>query len=257
MIEPLASHGELDKDSESMPSTSQSSSFRIHCFPHCCDRLPLVKDMDTGHQAITINHANLPKSDNVTFTGSSFFKERGAKAQLPTPAMVRAEAAKSKDLPGHWARKRWAVPFFSMKLVVKYGPLLSIAEGQCLWAIRRSLDQQVPVPEVYGWRRDGQEVFIYMQLAEGQPLEDAWETLAESDRVQIHRHLRQIVTSMRSLRQPSPHSFLGRFCRSEHDRIKKIANKFGRQYSPRAATRLHLRKLLKTSGAFSIREEIQ
>jgi hypothetical protein len=167
--------------------------------------------MDTSRQVITINLASLPNSENVIFSNSSFFEDRGANVELPTPAMVREEAAKPRNLPGRGGQKRWAVPFFSMKLLVKYGPSLSIAEGQCLWAIRKSLGQQVPVPEVYGWRRDGKEVFIYMQLIEGQTLEDAWDTLAEIDRAQIHRQLRHIVTSLRSLRQASHDSFLGKF----------------------------------------------
>jgi hypothetical protein len=167
--------------------------------------------MDTSQQAIAINSASLPKSENIIFRKSSFFKDHGANAELPTPATVRKEAAKPKNLPGRWGHKRWAVPFFSMKLVVKYGPSVSIAEGQCLWAIRKSIGQQVPVPEVYGWRRDGNDVFIYMQLIEGPTLEDAWDTLAENDQAQIHQQLRHIVTSLRSLRQASHESFLGKF----------------------------------------------
>jgi aminoglycoside phosphotransferase (APT) family kinase protein len=98
-----------------------------------------------------------------------------------------------------------------MKLVVKYGPSLSIAEGQCLWAIQKSIGQEVPVPEVYDWCRHRNDVFIYMQLVEGQTLEDAWDTLAENDRTQIHQQLRHILTSLRSLRQASHESFLGKF----------------------------------------------
>ena len=78
-----------------------------------------------------------------------------------------------------------------------------------MWAIRHTLGQQVPVPEVYGWCRDGKEVFIYMQLIEGQTLEDAWNTLSKTDRASIHRELHQIVQSLRSLRQPSGDSFVG------------------------------------------------
>lgn len=166
--------------------------------------------METNHPAITIDPATLPKSDNVIFSESSFFKKGGANVKLPTPAMVRAEATKPKNLPGRWALKPYVVPFFSMNLVVKYGSSLSIAEGQCLWVIRKSLGHQVPVPEVFGWCRDGGEVFIFQQLVEGQTLEDARDTLAEVDRAQIYRQLRHIVTSLRSLRQPPHDSFLGK-----------------------------------------------
>jgi hypothetical protein len=119
----------------------------------------------SNHQGLTISPSILPSGDNVIFPESSFFKHHGAHATLPTPSVVREEAAKPKNLPGRWANKRWAVPFFSMNLLVKYGTTLSIAEGQCMWAIRHTLGQQVPVPEVYGWCRDGKEVFIYILYA--------------------------------------------------------------------------------------------
>jgi hypothetical protein len=163
----------------------------------------------SSHQGLTISPSILPSGDNVIFSESSFFKHHSAHAKLPTPSVVREEAAKPKNLPGRWANKPWAVPFFSMNLLVKYGTTLSIAEGQCMWAIRYTLGQQVPVPEVYGWRRDGKEVFIYMQLIEGQTLEDAWDALSQTDRASIHRELHQIVQSLRSLRQPSGDSFVG------------------------------------------------
>ena len=98
-----------------------------------------------------------------------------------------------------------------MKLLVKYGSSLSIAEGQCLRAIRTTLGQPVPVPEVYGWCRDGNEVFIYMELVEGQTLEDVGDTLTRTDYAFIHRQLRHIVTSLRSLRPASGDSFIGKF----------------------------------------------
>jgi aminoglycoside phosphotransferase (APT) family kinase protein len=107
-----------------------------------------------------------------------------------------------------------------MKLLVKYGSSLSIAEGQCLWAIRKALGQDIPVPEVYGWRRDGNEVFIYMQLIEGQTLEDIWDKLAQTDRALIRHQLRHIVTSLRSLRQASGDPFVGKFWLSYRVTIK-------------------------------------
>lgn len=163
----------------------------------------------SSRQDITISPSMLPSGDNVVFSDSSFFKHNGALARLPAPSLVREEAAKPKDLPGRWAHKRWAVPFFSMNLIVKYGTTLSIAEGQCMWAIRSTLGQQVLVPEVYGWFRDGKEVFIYMQLIEGQTLEDTWDTLAQTERASIHHELCRIVKSLQSLRQPPGDSFVG------------------------------------------------
>jgi hypothetical protein len=86
----------------------------------------------SSHQGLTISPSILPSGDNVIFSKSSFFKHHGAHATLPTPSAVREEAAKPKSLPRRWANKPWAIPFFSMNLLVKYGTTLSIAEGQCM-----------------------------------------------------------------------------------------------------------------------------
>jgi len=180
----------------------------------------MVDEMKINPKALEISPTSLPSDDDVVFPGSAFFRDHGAHAELPTPAMVREESIRPKNLSGCWAHKPWAVPFFSMKLLVKYGSSLSIAEGQCLWAIRKALGQDIPVPEVYGWRRDGNEVFIYMQLIEGQTLEDIWDKLAQTDRALIRRQLRHIVTSLRSLRQASGDPFIGKFWLSYRVAIK-------------------------------------
>jgi hypothetical protein len=137
--------------------------------------------MDTS----TIDPYELPNSSNIIFGESSFFKDRGVNAELPRPAEVQRKAANLMNPPQSWGHKPCAVLFFSMKLLVKYGSSLSTAEGQCLWAVRKSLDPQVPVPEVYGWCRDGKAVFICMQLIEGQTLEDSGDVLAPIDQAQI------------------------------------------------------------------------
>ena len=107
----------------------------------------LASSDPSSHPGLTVNPSTLPSDDNVIFSDSSFFKHHGAHAKLPEPSVVRAEAAIPKNLPGRWAYKPHAVPFFSINLLVKYGTRLSIAEGQCMWAIWHTLGQQVPVPE--------------------------------------------------------------------------------------------------------------
>src|SRR3954454_12793220 len=93
-----------------------------------------------------------------------------------------------------------------MKLAVKYGSALLIADGQCLWAIRTTLCQHVPVPEVYGSCQNGNEIFIYMELVEGRTLEDIGDILTHTDRALIYHQLHHNVTSLRSLRQASGNS---------------------------------------------------
>nr|KMM66511.1 hypothetical protein CPAG_02850 [Coccidioides posadasii RMSCC 3488] len=95
---------------------------------------------------------------------------------------VRAQA-RAQYLAGSGPDKRkafgdagpqWNPPpasFASMGLFVKWGANIMIAEGQSLYAVRHFLKGSVPVPELYGWRTDGGEVFIYMELVHGQTLE--------------------------------------------------------------------------------------
>jgi hypothetical protein len=62
---------------------------------------------------------------------------------MPLPAKVCAHQCQGQYRP---------VQFESLNLLVKYGKEITIAEGQCLWALCHFLPSQVPVPEVYvGW----------------------------------------------------------------------------------------------------------
>ncbi|TVY55970.1 hypothetical protein LCER1_G002221, partial [Lachnellula cervina] len=87
---------------------------------------------------------------------SSVFSKNGPNSSLPSPAVVRA-TQKTRHLS-----RSMTVRFEDLKLVVKYGSQITIAEAQCLWATRRLLPDQVPVPEVYGWCEDGGEIYIYI-----------------------------------------------------------------------------------------------
>lgn len=155
-----------------------------------------------------ISRAQLPGLDSVVFPNTSFFRDNGKHATLPAPTAIRKEASRPKT--GVWANKPWCVPFVSQRLVVKYGQQITIAEAQCLWAVRQKLHQQVPVPEVYGWCRDEDEVFIYMQFIPGPTLESVLDQLERNELVHIMSQLRQIVIAFRSLRQSPEESFLGK-----------------------------------------------
>jgi len=146
----------------------------------------------------------LPWGKDIFFKDSSF-SQYGAQA-LPSPAEVRAQ---SKELGKSPAPP--PVRFQSQKLLVKYGRQITIAEGQCLWAIKRVLGTEVPVPEVYGWRQDGNEVFIYMELVDGETLEQRWGSLSTKERSDICGQLRDIITALRRLEQDPADRFVGKF----------------------------------------------
>lgn len=91
----------------------------------------------------------LLSDSSVVFKESTYFSENGPNSSLPSPAIVRA-TQKARQLS-----RSMTVRFEDLNLVVKYGRENTIAEALCLWAIRRFLPDQVPVPEVHGWCEDG------------------------------------------------------------------------------------------------------
>lgn len=149
----------------------------------------------------------LPSDKNIEFKQSSFFSRYSA---LPSPADVRAAAGRAHR------HQRDPTFFPHIGLLVKWGCSNSIAEGQCLWALRHILPGMVPVPEVYGWHTDVgpegyEEVFIYMELIRGVTLEDRWPNLSIEDKLAISIQLRDILARMRRIRQDPNDSYLGMF----------------------------------------------
>jgi hypothetical protein len=147
-----------------------------------------------------------PYDENVVFHGSLYFKKNKS---LPSPAEVRETAARSTDYRVSNPRRSPPVFFSQLGLVVKYGTEITLAEGQCLLYIRRGLCPEVPVPEIYGWCRDGDQVFLYMELIEGITLEKSWETLTEDDRIFVCRQLRSMIGAWRGLKQDYSPQFIG------------------------------------------------
>lgn len=77
-----------------------------------------------------------------------------------------------------------------------------------MWALRQLLPE-VAVPEVYGWRRDGGQLFIFMELVEGDMLHERWNDLTEQDKTQICSELQIMLRALRRLRRPSEEQFIG------------------------------------------------
>jgi aminoglycoside phosphotransferase (APT) family kinase protein len=145
----------------------------------------------------------LPSKESVVFESSSFFVHH---AVLPTPNEVRHAVTTPPPVdPGNW----FVVRFPSLRLIVKYGRHITIAEGQCLWAMRKLLGNTVPVPEVYGWCRDGDSKFLYMELIEAPTLKERWNTLLASEREEIGKQFGQMVENIRRLELPPSVSFVG------------------------------------------------
>lgn len=163
--------------------------------------------------------AELPNADNFTLSDSSFFLEK--RGELPSPEEVR-----KKDVEGGDCRARTYRPppvsFKDRGLLVKYGSAITIAEAQCLWFFNQYMKDTVPVPELYGWTRDGGETFIYMELVQAGTMADAWPSLSPDERTSICLQLRACVKSWRSLRQEAEPYFVGNLSSTFHGRTGRL-----------------------------------
>jgi len=157
---------------------------------------------------IVLKLSELPNKDNFVFEDSSFFTNN-ATATLPTPAEVRARARAAEESNRGPSYRPRPVKFESMNLLVKYGSAISIAEGQCLWAVRKHLQYEVPVPEIYGWCTDNREVFLYMELVQGDTLEERWGSMSAKEKDHLCLELSSMLLALRRLKQVWNESFVG------------------------------------------------
>ena len=148
----------------------------------------------------------LPNEESVVFRDSSYFKNNSG--ELPTPDVIRQKDIEINDTRTRTSRP-YPIPFEERGLVVKYGSEVTIAEAQCLWYFNKHMKDEVPTPELFGWCRDGDETFIYMQLVQGSTLEEAWPSLNNEERVSICEELRRCVGAWRELRQESEPYYIG------------------------------------------------
>lgn len=108
-----------------------------------------------------------PFVDNYNVPGSSF--ERIGFNKLPTPDEVRILYAKEdKDDCKPFLRPSVRI-YHDLNLAVKFGHHVSVSEAHCMLFVRKHCPE-VPVPEIYAWRRDRRQTFIYMELIEGIPI---------------------------------------------------------------------------------------
>lgn len=59
----------------------------------------------------------------------------------------------------------------------------------------------MPVPEVFGWAEDANQIFLYMQFIEGETLMARWGSLDEDERRAICKELCGYLKMIRSLEQ--------------------------------------------------------
>lgn len=169
------------------------------------------------NERVRLTPSMIPDACNFDAKDSSFFNKW---SELPSPEEVRKttedqwiagislDKRKNLTYAGRYMRPPLAV-FEHMGLVVKWGVLVNIHEAQSTYAVYHLLNGRVPVPEVFGWRTDGDEKFIYMQYVQGQTLEEAWDSLQPTDRDIIVWKLRIICDNLRQLEQDPSDKFIG------------------------------------------------
>lgn len=118
----------------------------------------------------------------------------------PSPAEVHNCTRSDPSAKHDSVTRPRPVIFPNRQLVVKYGREISVAEGQCLWYFGHYLSD-VPVPEIFGWRQDGGETFLYMSLVHGQTMEERWDSLDERQRETVCKQLKVMIGTWRALRQ--------------------------------------------------------
>jgi hypothetical protein len=73
------------------------------------------------------------------------------------------------------------VRYERLGVLVKFGlpRKVKIEEAQALQALRRAFrNDEVPVPELYGWKSINGYNFVYMSIVPGQTLRDTWQDLS-------------------------------------------------------------------------------
>ncbi|KAJ4509697.1 hypothetical protein HRR83_006987 [Exophiala dermatitidis] len=162
--------------------------------PQATDRKPL-----STSKTIRPDWLPDPSQTEVDFRDSAFFKQDGR--ELPNPPVVDAH-------------RKGIVVVPEMQLVIKHGPNVTIDEALTMWAVRKQLGSEVPVPELYGWRVVNGTVFIYMELVGGVTLEQRWPDMTHSEKEIVCSQLGQMLFALRDLKQGEKgNSFIGSITR--------------------------------------------
>ncbi|KAF4224821.1 hypothetical protein CNMCM6457_008882 [Aspergillus fumigatiaffinis] len=175
--------------------------------------------MANNEGPVLLTPSMLPDSLNFDVKDSSFFSKWH---ELPLPQDVQAQHLAGVNPDGETHPTAFPDPrpppvvFEDMDLLVKWGKKVKISEALTLFALCRLLNGCVPVPEVYGWRTDGDIKYIYMEYIRGQTLEEAWGKLESNDKVSICRGLRIICDNLRRLEQDPSDPFVGNIARAPH-----------------------------------------
>ncbi|KAK6508999.1 hypothetical protein TWF481_003765 [Arthrobotrys musiformis] len=153
---------------------------------------------------ILLRPSDFPAAENVDFLETAFFRADKSR-KLPTPSEVRSRA------PDSGTYRPFLIWFTEngMNLVVKWGDYITIAEGQVYWMLKKKLKEEIPTPEIYGWRTQGGQVFLYLECTDGLQLEEVYGQLDHSDKMELAGQIKKFKAALGRLYQDPQERFLG------------------------------------------------
>ncbi|KAJ3545500.1 hypothetical protein NMY22_g2407 [Coprinellus aureogranulatus] len=183
---------------------------------------PAYNDLSPPRPPCPVHFAMRPNSDEdpifidptaIPVGSTVYFDNWKSKTPLPRPSEVESGSFEAHSYllkDGHYnGRFSQRVRYYpDLGLVVKYGRRTTIAEGQALWMIRKYCPE-VPVPDVYGWIKEGEETFIYLSYIEGVTLQSRLQEFSDDELDQVVRDLKTFANSWRRLRLPEGEEFIG------------------------------------------------
>lgn len=168
--------------------------------------------MSQKTENVYVNLNTIPQEDNIILRTSSFFRNNPKGTELPSPQEVRA--AHQESLPGPLTldpRAPHIVRYHALGLCVKYSQRASINEARAMYLVNHYLGLEFPAPEIYGWLKDGADIFLYMQLIDGEPLDDIWGSLPEVDKQDICKEIYAFTSELATTRQIKGHEYIGKY----------------------------------------------
>lgn len=142
----------------------------------------------------------IPIDENFLLEDSTFF-QRNPGVELPHPQDVRmAHSLLTKQQDLH-PEAPHIVRYPEYSLCVKYSRRVKLLEAQAFYLVNRYL-KDFPAPEIYGWRKDGDDVFLFMELIDGQNLSDVWDSLSECEKTDVCVAVKnRVLSPLATLRQ--------------------------------------------------------
>lgn len=147
--------------------------------------------------------------DEVLILESSTFFQRNPGVELPRPQDIRIAHQLQTGQQDLHPEAPHIVRYPEYSLCVKYSRRVKQLEAQALYIVTRYLTD-FPAPEIYGWRKDGDDVFLFIELIDGQNLSDAWDSLSECEKTDVWIAIKdRVLSPLATLRQISTRECIG------------------------------------------------